>query len=128
MRRLLILHLEDDLALKDTVLDLLTVLEPESEVVQFTNSDDTLRYIEKSGAEVDLFLLDVRVPGEMDGIGVAKRIRALHIDSRIVFMSAYQRPSTSELSDSLDFQWVKKPWTIDQFTRLLEQTHARVDA
>lgn len=128
MRRLLILHLEDDLALKDTVLDLLTVLEPESEVVQFTNSDDTLRYIETSGAEVDLFLLDVRVPGEMDGIGVAKRIRALNIDSRIVFMSAYQRPSTSELSDSLDFQWVKKPWTIDQFTRLLEQTHARVDA
>ncbi|MCA9904875.1 MAG: response regulator [Anaerolineae bacterium] len=128
MKKLLILHLEDDLALKDTVFDLLSVLDPESEVIQFTNSDETLQYIEKSGAEVDLFLLDVRVPGQMDGIGVAKRIRSLAIGSRIVFMSAYQRPSTSELSDSLDFQWIKKPWSIDQFSRLLQQAHTHTDA
>jgi two-component system, chemotaxis family, chemotaxis protein CheY len=40
-------------------------------------------------SEIDIFLLDIFVPG-LDGIEVAKMIRGIHPDARIVFYSALQ--------------------------------------
>jgi len=123
MGKFMILHLEDDPALKETVMELLTMLEPDGEVHQFTNSDDALRFIETEGRKINIFLLDVRVPGQTDGIGVAKHVRAMNIGSPIVFMSAYQRPATADLSDTPNFEWVKKPWSVEQLIRILERAH-----
>ena len=120
MNRFLILHLEDDPSLKATMLELLTTVEPDSEVQQFTNSDDAVRFIETE-SPVDLFLLDVRVPGSMDGIGVAKHIRSLGIHAPIVFMSAYSRPGIDVLDDEIDFRWVHKPWPVEKLIELLEE-------
>ncbi|MBE0690137.1 MAG: response regulator [Anaerolineae bacterium] len=128
MGKFMILHLEDDPALKETVMELLMMLEPDSEVHQFTNSDDALRFIESGGSQINVFLLDVRVPGQTDGIGVAKRIRALNIDSPIIFMSAYQRPAGTDLNDTLNFEWIKKPWSVEQLIGILERAHASTEA
>lgn len=128
MGKFMILHLEDDPALKETVLELLTMLEPDGEVHQFTNSDDALRFIDAEGSRINVFLLDVRVPGQTDGIGVAKHVRAMDINSPIVFMSAYQRPATADLSGTSNFEWVKKPWSMEQLIGILDRVHGSAPA
>jgi len=117
----LILHLEDDIALKETVGELLAAVEPQSEVQQFTNSDDAIAYIAQHGNQVDLYLLDVRVPGQTDGIGVAKRIRERNHQGKIVFMSAYPKPDVNILNDDINYEWINKPWTIERLLDVLER-------
>jgi FixJ family two-component response regulator len=120
MTRSIILHLEDDIALKETMYELITTIEPDSEVHQFTNSDDALAFVDQQGDDISIFLLDVRVPGSTDGIGVARRIRERGIQSPIVFMSAYQRPTPDVLDDSLRFEWINKPWAVEKLIQALE--------
>lgn len=117
----LILHLEDDISLKETVGELLAAVEPDSQVQQFTNSDDAIDYISRHGNQVDLYLLDVRVPGHTDGIGVAKQIREYNHSGTIVFMSAYPKPDTSVLSDDIRYEWINKPWSVERLLDVLER-------
>lgn len=118
--RYLILHLEDDISLKETVGELLSAVEPESEVHQFTNSDDAISFIDEKGSEVDLFLLDVRVPGSTDGIGVARHVVELGNTGSIVFMSAFQKPSAQEMG-SMKYEWINKPWAVEKLLEVLER-------
>ena len=76
LHTLRIVHLEDEMTLRDIVRTTIMVLDPQTEVRQFEGSDETLRYVEQDDhrQKIDLFLLDVRVPGELDGIGVAFRL------------------------------------------------------
>lgn len=116
-----ILHLEDDIALKETVGELLAAVEPDSEVHQFTNSDDAIHFIDQHGADIDLYLLDVRVPGTTDGIGVARHVVSHGSTGTIVFMSAFQKPSPQELTD-IPYEWVNKPWAVEKLLEVLERS------
>jgi DNA-binding NtrC family response regulator len=118
--RYLILHLEDDVSLKETVGELLSAVEPDSEVHQFTNSDDAISFIDQNGGKIDLFLLDVRVPGKTDGIGVAKHVVENGNTGSIVFMSAFQKPALGEMGD-MKYEWVNKPWAVEKLLEVLER-------
>jgi CheY-like chemotaxis protein len=56
-------------------------------VLEATDGADALRFIE-DGAGVDLVLTDVRMPGS-DGIRLAKRIKGLRPDAKILIMTGY---------------------------------------
>ncbi len=116
----LILHLEDDISLKETVGELLSAVEPDSEVHQFTNSDDAISFIDQKGGDIDLFLLDVRVPGATDGIGVARHVVEQGSKGTIVFMSAFQKPTPQEMGD-MKYEWVNKPWAVEKLLEVLER-------
>lgn len=118
--RYLILHLEDDISLKETVGELLSAVEPESEVHQFTNSDDAISFIDQKGGDIDLFLLDVRVPGTTDGIGVARHVVDRGDRGSIVFMSAFQKPAAQEMG-GMNYEWVNKPWAVEKLLEVLER-------
>jgi DNA-binding NtrC family response regulator len=120
----LILHLEDDIALKETVGELLAAVEPDSEVHQFINSDDAMQYVQSNGTNIDIYLLDVRVPGAVDGVGLARRIRQQSLTGAIIFMSAYSKPDASQMVGITHYEWIKKPWSIDQLLEALERAKA----
>lgn len=125
MSKFMILHLEDDLSLKETVYELLSAVEPDSDLYQFTNSDDAIHFIDENGQDIGVYLLDVRVPGSTDGIGVARRIREREISSPIVFMSAYQRPSQDVLNEDLHYEWINKPWSVERLIDVLERARGQ---
>lgn len=113
-----ILHLEDDQSLRDTFRDLLEIVVPDCVLVQFANSDDATAEIEKGCDQYSLYILDVRVPGEVDGIGFAFRLHDHGCKGRIVFVSAYQKPE--ELSGSpYNFKWISKPWDLDDLVNII---------
>jgi DNA-binding response OmpR family regulator len=106
-----ILHLEDERPLREIIKAAINALEPESELVEFSNSDNALAFIEQQGQTVDLFILDIRIPGNLDGMGVARKIRDLGYKGVIVVTSAYTKPNPSLLTE-LNCRWNPKPWHV----------------
>jgi DNA-binding response OmpR family regulator len=120
-----VLHLEDEAPLRDILKVALNASAPEMDVVQFISSDDAVRYIEQHTNDIAVFVLDIRVPGKVDGLGVARRIRDLHCDAPIVLTSAYQKPAR-ELLTSLACEWMAKPWYLVEMPKKLMQLAKQV--
>jgi DNA-binding LytR/AlgR family response regulator len=113
-----VVHLEDDGPLREILKAAFMAAEPNMNLLQFIDSDETIAYIDQHVNEVDLFVLDIRVPGEVDGIGVARHIRTLSTTVPIVFTSAYTPPTRSLLTE-LNSEWFPKPWHIMETTKKL---------
>ena len=114
-----IVHLEDDGPLREVLKFVLTTADPTVNVQQFIRSDDAVTHITDHSKEIDLFILDIRVPGTMDGMEVAQKIRDLGCDGAIVITSAYRRPNPALLAN-LGCKWMPKPWHVmDAIQKLL---------
>jgi CheY-like chemotaxis protein len=113
-----IVHLEDDGPLREILAAALKATVPTCEIHQFMNSDDALRYATENAGEVDLFILDVRVPGSMNGLQVAEKLRAIPCLGMIVITSAYRAPDEVTLR-KLGCEWYPKPWHIFEATTKL---------
>ena len=121
-----VLHLEDTKPLRDILKATLTAIRPGCEVEQFIGSDEAIEYIKQHGDEVDIFLLDVRVPGSVDGLGVAEVIKQMGLKGAIVMTSAYMSPGRERLSD-LNAHWFQKPWQIQDVQEMLRLASDRTD-
>jgi DNA-binding response OmpR family regulator len=108
-----IVHLEDEKDLQDGMAFILQELAPEAEVQQFATSTALLPYLEDHWSDTDLFILDVRVPGPVNGMGVAQRIRELGSKAVIVVTSAFEPPSPSILRE-LNIHYFRKPWDLPE--------------
>lgn len=108
-----ILHLEDDGPLREILAAALKAVEPTCEIHQFVESDKAIQYALDHTQGIDLFILDIRVPGSMDGLEVARRVRAMNCSGAIVLTSAYRAPAP-ELIKELNCEWYPKPWHIYQ--------------
>jgi CheY-like chemotaxis protein len=104
--------------LRDIFKATLTAIRPGCEIHQFMSSDDAVAYIQEHGTEVDLFVLDVRVPGSVDGVGVAQLVNELGCTGAIVMTSAYMSPGRDQLS-TLNAHWFQKPWQIEDVQQML---------
>lgn len=54
----------------------------------FSSSEDLLEQWEK-GIDIDILFLDIRIPGELDGMKLAQRIRTTNMSVSIVFVTNY---------------------------------------
>jgi CheY-like chemotaxis protein len=124
VRSLRIFHLEDEYILRDIVRTTLLLLDPFIEIHQCEDSDEAVCHIEAHGTTFDLFLLDVRVPGLLDGIGVGHRLRELGCKGMIAFTSAYAAPDMRTMA-VLDYVWHSKPVDLNRMRGILAQARDR---
>lgn len=117
-----IFHLEDDNSLRDILKVAISTTDPNVEVEQFPNSDDAVNYIRQHAEDIDLFVLDIRVPGALDGMGVAQVIRDLGSPAPIIVASAYEKPC-EDLFSSLECEWMPKPWNFDVMVGLVPRAY-----
>jgi DNA-binding response OmpR family regulator len=115
-----IFHLEDDNMLRELLQVALVAVSPNLKLEQVITSDEAVSYIKQNSDNIDLFVLDIRVPGELDGIQVAEFIRSLGATSPIIITSAYRRPN-AEMMEKHKLQWMSKPWHILQVPEQLLQ-------
>lgn len=121
-----ILHLEDETPLREIMKVALIAAEPAATLRQFGNSDEAMRYIEAHVNEIDLYILDVRLPGSLDGVGVARRVRELGGSGVIVITSAYRAPDRTRLQE-MNAEWYAKPWHImEVLDKLLPVVRAKI--
>ena len=100
------LIVEDDPDLRDLAAALLE--ETDLDVVEVESADAALAYLQERGGEVAMMFADVRLPGEMDGVQLAKAACTLWPTIRIVLTSGDPGAVSGDLPDGVTF--MPKPW------------------
>jgi DNA-binding response OmpR family regulator len=117
-----IFHLEDDGPLREVLKIMITSVSPSDELHQFGDSDSAVRFLDSKTIQFDLFILDIRVPGKLDGLGVAEKIRELDYAGMMVITSAFRKPEQG-LLERLKCKWYAKPWHLTQIQDILIATN-----
>lgn len=82
-----VICVDDEELLAEEIAEMCQALDQVDAVRSFTIAAEALKYLETESAEVAL--LDISMP-EMDGIRLAKRIREIHPEMRIIFLTGYE--------------------------------------
>jgi DNA-binding response OmpR family regulator len=113
-----VVHVEDDKPLRQ-ILDLaLRAVEPSIDLHQFITAEEAIPYIGSHWQGIDLFVLDIRLPGEINGLQLAQKIRDLNCPGYIILTSAYNMPSDTILR-TLTAEYYAKPWHLMEITQRL---------
>jgi DNA-binding response OmpR family regulator len=115
-----IVHVEDEKPLKDILRTTLAAFDPNVKIVQFTTGDDALVHITENFSNIDLFIIDIRLPGQLNGVQLAEKIRDLKAAGNIVITSAFSRPSQQVLAN-LNCEYYRKPWHLVELMQKLQQ-------
>jgi two-component system, response regulator PdtaR len=98
--------LEDDLILR---LDAATLLQEAGfDVVEFASADLAFSYLAKSHADVCMLFADIRLPGMMDGMTLAKEVARRWPSIRLVLTSGATTPDDGDVPKTVIF--MPKPW------------------
>jgi len=102
----LALIVEDDLDVRALAGALLE--ETSLNVVEVDSAEAALNCLQERGGEVAMIFADVRLPGEMDGVQLARAACKLWPTIRIVLTSGDPGAQTSDLPEGVTF--LPKPW------------------
>jgi DNA-binding NtrC family response regulator len=102
----LALIVEDDPDVRNLAATLLE--ETPLDVVEVENAEAALAHLQERGGEVAMIFADVRLPGEMDGVQLAKAACTLWPTIRIVLTSGDPDAMSEDLPDCVTF--MPKPW------------------
>ena len=100
------LIVEDDPDVRDLAAALLE--ETELDVIEVESADAALAYLQERGGEVAMMFADVCLPGDMDGVQLAKAACTLWPTIRIVLTSGDPGAVSEDLPDDVTF--MPKPW------------------
>jgi DNA-binding response OmpR family regulator len=113
-----ILHLEDEGPLREILKVAVTAFDPSINMQQFVNSDQALNYAQDHIGSLNMCILDIRVPGSLDGMDFAQKLREIGYKGMIVITSAYRQPQQT-LLQQLNCDWMAKPWHVLEATETL---------
>ena len=113
-----VVHIEDERPLRDILKIAFQATEPRINLFQFISGDEAMPYIQQHVHSIDLFVLDIRLPGTMSGLDIAHKIRALRCPGYVVLTSAYSPPDDTLLA-ALRCEYYPKPWHILDLTQKL---------
>jgi CheY-like chemotaxis protein len=82
--------------------------ETELDVVEVETAEAALDYLKEQGSEVAMMFADIRLPGEMDGVQLAKAACTLWPTIRIVLTSGDPDAMTDDVPECVIF--LPKPW------------------
>jgi signal transduction histidine kinase len=114
-----IVQVEDDSHLQTIFKAALDAIALDVALVQFNNTDEAKAYIEANAQNIDLFVLDVRVPGKLNGVQLASVIRKYYRETPIVITSAYTRPKRENIA-AIRAEYLPKPWHILELVERLQ--------
>lgn len=86
------------------------------EVIEAEDAAEALAHLEIR-SDISAMLTDVRMPGELDGVDLASRVRSERPDISILVTSGTDNATTLGLPD--DIQFVQKPYTGAQLKMML---------
>lgn len=103
-----ILVVEDEEVLRVLTDDILS--EEGFIVSQVPNAEEGLKYLAEHSQECDVVLVDVRMPGALDGIDFAHVVEAVWPHISIVIVSGYSNSQTPAPRSAV---MLRKPWRLD---------------
>lgn len=119
-----IMAVDDEILALEDFEDTCRVLGINDEIVKFNNPLDALGYVAKN--KVDVAFLDIEMP-VIKGIELAKRIKALSKNTRIIFTTSYSDYALEAFAvDAVDY--VMKPYEADAIKKAYEKALLVKDA
>lgn len=112
-----IVYLEDDMILAD-IFEKAFSPHLDVEIVHCTRGLQVLEYVKDDIHAADIYVLDIRIRGSIDGKEVAEKLRAKDITAPIIMSSAYEKPSKQWL-DTYNCQWIAKPWDLQKVPQII---------
>jgi DNA-binding NtrC family response regulator len=106
----LILVVEDEPIIREFVCEMLQL--EGFATVAVEDADKALDELNARSAEFHLLLTDIRMPGSMDGAGLANFSHDKWPQLPILVMSGHETPESSGVVHPVTF--LRKPWTIGQ--------------
>ena len=100
------LIVEDDADVRDLAAALLE--ETPLDVVEVESAEAALGCLQERGGEVAMMFADVRLPGEMDGVQLARAAGKLWPTVRVVLTSGDPGAGLADLPEGVTF--IPKPW------------------
>jgi signal transduction histidine kinase/ActR/RegA family two-component response regulator len=91
-------------------------------VVRAPNAQEALAILEQ-GEAIDVLFTDIRMPGRMNGIELAKQAKAMRPDLMILLASGNDDlgDSPSDLAEVHDFPFLAKPYTVQEADAMLRR-------
>jgi len=83
------------------------------QVLEAKNGEAALQQIESDGASIDLLITDVVMP-QMDGPTLARHVRDLRPDMRVIFISGYAEDRLGEIDGVKIAHFLPKPFSLKQ--------------
>ena len=104
-----VLVVDDDVLVRSMIADVLR--DAELLVIECGDADEALEVLQ-SGTVVALLFSDIRMPGSIDGVGLAKAVKTEYPDLKIVLTSSEQPPE-----DAFCDAFFAKPWDFGHVIR-----------
>jgi CheY-like chemotaxis protein len=111
---LTVLVVDDDVQVREPITEYLR--EVGYEVLEAGNAREAIDMVEHAD-HVDVVFSDVRMPGELDGIGLAHWVRAHHPDVPVLLTSGYAGIGWLGAELEREVRLLQKPYTQDQVLR-----------
>jgi CheY-like chemotaxis protein len=117
-----ILVVEDDVQLETTVKKIVSSIDPELKIVWFTDGERALEFLIKSSELPRMILLDLLLPGRIDGLRLHELVTQMEEPTPIAFMSSLSRSGFSQATRSRyrDLLFIGKPLVENQARRMIE--------
>ena len=112
----IVLVVDDDLLVREPIADYLR--EVGYEVLEAGDAHEAIDLVGHTD-HVSLVFSDVRMPGEVDGIGLARWVRAHHPEVPVLLTSGYDGWLGGELGREV--RLLQKPYTQDQVLRQIRR-------
>ncbi len=107
-----ILIVEDEMLVRLVGSDILS--DAGYEVAEAETAEEALQFLERHG-EVAVLFTDIRMPGSIDGLALAKIVHERWPSIKLLITSGDTFPSKSQVPD--DGQFIRKPYSVDQLRR-----------
>jgi DNA-binding NtrC family response regulator len=112
-----IILVEDEQPVRDLLVEFLQDLG--YQVRPFETADLAWDHICARQYPVRLLITDLRLPGDMDGLGLVKRLRARAPDTPVVVVSGFHHQADSLHGD--DVHWLGKPFALQSLETLCQE-------
>jgi DNA-binding response OmpR family regulator len=93
MKKPSILVVEHDLVVRQSLAEYLR--ECGYKVIEAIHTDEAVRVLSSSGVPVEVVLADVSSPGEVDGFGLAKWIRARELRTKVILAGTVKKAAAT---------------------------------
>lgn len=82
------------------------------DVVDFGNAAEAIAYCDEPDHQIDAILTDINMPGDLDGLDLARHVRATRPEAHVVVTSG--RHGRLPPPGIAGATFLRKPWTSDR--------------
>jgi DNA-binding NtrC family response regulator len=100
------LIVEDDADLRELSAALME--ETDLRVVECVDAEEAMSFLAREGQDVALVFSDIRLPGELDGVDLARRVKSLWPHITMIVTSGFELRRPDKLPDTVTY--MPKPW------------------